>query len=178
MGKAGDLLYFLVWMSMLSLGAAVEEGSAVSTLAWLDFTGLAHAMNGLRSQVDTQALGIGMMNFDAALPPHTLPQWMWTAAMVRDRSLSAVLALLPLLPALQTWLQEQEGQGVGLASRRSGRAPDLFWQLGSLLALAMATQIQSRVVCVDRRCLSICWESLQRRSAVVNFWNRMEIVAS
>ena len=100
MGKAGDLLYFVVWMSMLSLGAAVEEGGAASTLAWLDFTGLAHAMNGLRSQVDTQALGIGMMNFDAALPPHTLPQWMWTTAMVRDRFLSAALALLPLLPAV------------------------------------------------------------------------------
>jgi uncharacterized membrane protein/glutaredoxin len=50
----------------------------------------------------------------------------------------ALLALLPLLPALQTWLQEQEIQGAGLASRRHGRAPDLFWQLGTLLALGMA----------------------------------------
>jgi len=50
----------------------------------------------------------------------------------------ALLALLPLLPALQTWLQDQEARGAGLAARRGGRAPDLFWQLGTLLALAMA----------------------------------------
>lgn len=100
MGKAGDLLYFLVWVGMLSLGAGVEEGSVASGLAWLDFTGMAHALDGLRGHVDTQALGIGMMNFDAALPPHVLPQWLWSGRMVRERLLSAVLALLPLLPAV------------------------------------------------------------------------------
>lgn len=100
MGKAGDLLYFVVWVSMISVGAVVGEGTAVSALALLDFTGLAHAMDGLQTQVGTQALGIGMMPFDAALPPHTLPQWMWSGTVVRERLLSAVLALLPLLPAV------------------------------------------------------------------------------
>lgn len=50
----------------------------------------------------------------------------------------ALLSLLPLLPALQAWLQDQELRGGGVAARRGGRAPDLFWQLGTLLALAMA----------------------------------------
>ncbi|KFI08949.1 hypothetical protein [Massilia sp. BSC265] len=100
MGKAGDLLYFVVWVGMMSLGAVVEEGTAVSSLARLDFTGLAHAIDALRVQAGTQALGIGMMHFDAALPAHTLPQWMWSGTMVRERLLCAVLALLPLLPAV------------------------------------------------------------------------------
>lgn len=100
MGKGGDLLYFIVWMLLLSLGAAVEEGPRVSSLAWLDFTGLANALNGLRSQVATESLGIGMMPFDAALAPVELPQSMWTADMVNARLLSAVLAPLPLLPAM------------------------------------------------------------------------------
>ncbi|MFN3792945.1 hypothetical protein [Massilia sp.] len=102
MGKAGDLLYFVLWMCLLALGAAVEEGAVASRLAWLDFTGLAHAMDGLRSHADTRAFGVGMMNFNPALPPHTLPQWLWTRTMVRERLLSAALALAPLLPAV--WL--------------------------------------------------------------------------
>jgi hypothetical protein len=100
MGKGGDLLYFIVWMLLLSLGAAVDEGSRASSLAWLDFTGLANAMEGLRGQVGTESLGIGMMPFDAALAPVELPRSMWTAEMVRARLLSAALAPLPLLLAV------------------------------------------------------------------------------
>lgn len=100
MGKAGDLLYFLAWMAMLSLGAAVEEGTAVSPLAWLDFTGMAHALASLRSQVGNDAIGIGSMPFDAALPALTLPQWIWSADLQGQRLLGAALALLPLAPAV------------------------------------------------------------------------------
>ena len=100
MGKAGDLLYFLVWMAQMSIGAALEKGGGPAWLTYLDFTGMANAMVGLRSQVDTTALGIGMMNFDATLPAIELQQWLWTGAMATDRLLCAVLALLPLLPAV------------------------------------------------------------------------------
>ncbi|QOY93781.1 hypothetical protein IM543_19925 [Massilia sp. UMI-21] len=100
MGKGGDLLYFVVWMGMLSFGATVEEGGAAASLAWLDFTGTANAIAALRGQVDTRAMGIGSMPFDAALAPYTLPQWLWSGAVVRERLLSAVVALLPLLPAV------------------------------------------------------------------------------
>lgn len=100
MGKAGDLLYFFVWTALLSLGAALGEGTTVSALAWLDFTGMAHALAELRSEVGTDSIGIGSMPFDAALPALTLPQWLWSADKLVQRLLSAALALLPLVPAV------------------------------------------------------------------------------
>jgi hypothetical protein len=100
MGKGGDLLYFMVWMAQLSIGAAVDEGGAASWLPLLDFGGMSHAMLSLRSHVDTASLGIGMMTFKEGLAPVALPQWLWTGAVVRERLLSCVLALLPLLPAV------------------------------------------------------------------------------
>lgn len=99
MGKAGDLLYFFVWVAQLSIGAATAKGGG-GLLALLDFTGLTDAMAGLRSQLDADSLGIGMMTFDAALPAIELQQWLWTGAMINERLLCAVLALLPLLPAV------------------------------------------------------------------------------
>ncbi len=100
MGKGGDLLYFLVWVAQLSIGAAVAEGGAPAWLAWFDFTGMSSAMTGLREHADTASLGIGMMPFQAALAPVELPQWLWTGEAVRGRMLSCVAALLPLLPAV------------------------------------------------------------------------------
>ncbi|MCD2515389.1 hypothetical protein LQ564_03575 [Massilia sp. G4R7] len=99
MGKGGDLLYFCLWMAQLSIGASMAKDGG-GPLALLDFTGLANAMVGLRSQLDTTALGIGMMTFDAALPPIEIKQWLWTGAMARERLLCGLLALLPLLPAV------------------------------------------------------------------------------
>jgi len=100
MGKAGDLLYFVLWMAQLSIGAAVEKGGADPLLALGDFTGMSAALASLRGHADTAALGIGMMPFQAALAPVELPQWMWSAGAVRERLLSGLLALLPLLPAV------------------------------------------------------------------------------
>ncbi len=100
MGKGGDILYFLVWMAQLSIGAAVDEGGAGAWLPLLDFTGMSNAMLSLRSHADTAALGIGMMTYKTALAPVELPQWLWAGAVVRERLLSCVLALLPLLPAV------------------------------------------------------------------------------
>lgn len=100
MGKGGDLLYFLVWIAMLSIGGIIEEAGAPAWLALFDFTGMSNAMVALRSLGDTTALGIGVMPFDAALAPIVLPQWMWSGAMVGRRAASCLLALLPLLPAV------------------------------------------------------------------------------
>lgn len=141
MGKAGDLLYFLVWMLLLSLGAAVEEGTRVSSLAWLDFTGLANAMDGLRAQVATESLGIGMMNFDAALPPHELPQSMWSGEMVRARLLSALLAPLPLLPAVFLFHRfSPDRRGVSRAGKARRRRSPLAVLDGWLRPLARGVQ--------------------------------------
>jgi uncharacterized membrane protein len=50
-----------------------------------------------------------------------------------------LLSILPLIPAIQTWLAARAtAASSGLGSRRSGRNPDLFWQFGFYISLAMA----------------------------------------
>ncbi|MCX5928408.1 MAG: vitamin K epoxide reductase family protein [Synechococcus sp. LacPavin_0920_WC12_MAG_50_7] len=50
-----------------------------------------------------------------------------------------LLCLLPLIPAVQQWLANRAAAASsGLGARRSGRNPDLFWQLGFFISLAMA----------------------------------------
>jgi len=49
-----------------------------------------------------------------------------------------LLSLLPLIPGVQQWLLDRQSSSSTLGARRSGRTPDLFWQLGYLLSLAMA----------------------------------------
>ncbi|NNG22847.1 hypothetical protein [Telluria aromaticivorans] len=100
MGKRGDILYFFVWTAMLSLGGMIEEAGASPALAILDFTGMAQAMEAMRLYLSTDSVGIGAMTFNAALPTHTLPQWLWSGSQVAGRLFSCLLALAPLLPAV------------------------------------------------------------------------------
>ena len=137
MGKGGDLLYFCIWVAQMSVGAAMEKDGG-GVLALFDFTGLAHAIGGLRSQIDTTAFGIGMMTFDAALPPIELKQWLWTGAMVRERLLCALVAVLPLLPAVALFHRfSPDRVKAGKARRR--RSP-LALLNGWLRPLARAAQ--------------------------------------
>lgn len=100
MGKGGDILYFFVWIAMLSLGGIIEETGASRALAVFDFTGMAQAMQATRLHLGTDSVGIGAMDFNAALAPHTLPQWLWNGSQVGARLLACLLALAPLVPAV------------------------------------------------------------------------------
>lgn len=100
MGKGGDILYFLVWIAMLSIGGMIEEAGASPALAILDFTGMAQAMQAMRLHMSLESVGIGAMDFNAALAPHTLPQWLWSGSQVAGRLPACLLALAPLVPAV------------------------------------------------------------------------------
>ncbi len=100
MGKGGDILYFLLWIAMLSLGGMVEEGFAPPAVSIFDFTGMAMAMEALQLHLGTNSVGIGAMTFDAALPARTLPQWLWSGSQIASRLFVSLLALAPLLPAV------------------------------------------------------------------------------
>ena len=100
MGKGGDVLYFFVWIVLLSVGGLVEEAGLPPSVGVIDFTGMAPAMEALRIHLGTDSVGIGAMDFDAALAPVTLAQWLWSGEQVAARLLSCVLALLPLVPAV------------------------------------------------------------------------------
>lgn len=104
MGKAGDLIYFVLWLFLLGLGPQMEQQGAhpdlLSAPALLDVMGLGHAIAGLSAHLDTRGMGIGSTPFDPALPLRELPQWLWNKTIVLGRALSALIALLPAIPAV------------------------------------------------------------------------------
>ncbi|MCY1023847.1 hypothetical protein [Pyxidicoccus sp. MSG2] len=100
MGKRGDILFFILWVALLSLSsqldASAPEGVGIQVL---DFLGVAAGMARLQAILHTSQVSLGMASFDASLPPITLPDLLWTRSALLARTGSAVLALLPLLPA-------------------------------------------------------------------------------
>jgi hypothetical protein len=101
MGKAGDVLYFFLWVAQLMLMTQMETTTAshVSNLMSFDFTGIAMSMVSLQVHLNSKGIGVGASEFNAALAPLLLPRYLWTAHLIGLRGISAVLALLPLLPA-------------------------------------------------------------------------------
>jgi hypothetical protein len=101
MGKRGDVLYFAFYLTQMTVPiVATSEGSGWSPMLLLDFSGLGATVMSLRSVVHTNGFVLGGGEFDPALPALVLPQWLWTVQMGFTRMASALLALLPLLPAL------------------------------------------------------------------------------
>ena len=99
MGKRGDLLYFIVWVGQMAMLPAVTEGPVATTIP-VDFTGMSAVVSALSAHVDIHHMSLGIADFDPALAPLTLPASVWRADIVAVRALGAVLALLPLWPAL------------------------------------------------------------------------------
>ena len=101
MGKAGDVLYCILYC--VQLGAAISATAVAAKVVPLvtvfDFSGIGACMLLIRQAVDSTAISLGGGSFDAALAPITLTGALWTWELVALRCASAVLALLPLLPA-------------------------------------------------------------------------------
>ena len=104
MGKRGDVLYFLLYLTQMVLPVAVsvEGGDGWTPLLLLDFSGLGAAVLMIKETIHSTSFVLGGGTFDAALPPVYLPTWLWSAKMVFTRLGCALLAMLPLLPAF--WL--------------------------------------------------------------------------
>ncbi|NGZ87275.1 hypothetical protein [Duganella aceris] len=102
-GKRGDVLYFVFYVTQMAAPIAVTaQGSGWSPLLLLDFSGLGSIVMSLRAEVHTDSLVLGGGEFDPALIVLVLPQWLWTTRMSITRLGSALVAMLPLLPAI--WL--------------------------------------------------------------------------
>lgn len=101
MGKGGDVLYFLVWVAQLSVGAiSAGERGGWHPLLLVDFSGLGAIIGAIQQVLPSQGLVIGGGTFDPARATRVLPDALWSQTMVWTRLGSALLALLPLLPAL------------------------------------------------------------------------------
>lgn len=99
MGKAGDLLYFVLWMSQIGMMAGVTEGVGPTAIP-VDFTGMSAVIATLSAYGDFRHTSVGIADFDPHLAQVTLPAWAWTARVAGVRCVAAVLALVPLLLAM------------------------------------------------------------------------------
>ena len=101
MGKAGDILYFVVWCAQLGIMIAGTSGSSVvPSFVVFDFSGMATCMLLIKQGVATADVALGGATFNAALAPIHLTTAVWSAKLAGLRLVSGLLALLPLLPAI------------------------------------------------------------------------------
>ena len=124
MGTAGEVLFFFLWVAQLSmLEMADQPGSVIiSPVMLLDFSGLVTTMINFKEVIGTTDLSVGMSSFDATLPAYTLPSMLWSANLIWMRCATALLALLPLLPAV--WLFHRfSPDKVKSSSARKRRTP-------------------------------------------------------
>lgn len=102
MGKTGDVIFFFIWMGQLVLMAKIDGSVAgrIDPAMYFDFIGLATAMANLKAYVDTTYLSLGTASFDPALSAITLPASLWSLKVMTIRAISALLAIMPLVPAI------------------------------------------------------------------------------
>jgi hypothetical protein len=124
MGKAGDVIYFFLWIAQISLMAIMDEsnGTISSPFLLLDFVGLATGMINLKMILLTDNLSLGMSSFDAALPTTTLPNALWSAQIFWLRCATAMIAMLPMLPAIFLFHRYSPDR-VKLSTARKRRSP-------------------------------------------------------
>jgi hypothetical protein len=123
MGKAGDVLYFVAWVMQISLIGDMDKSTLgqLSSLVVFDFTGIATSVFSITSQFSSKAISIGASKFDPSLPVHTLVFY-WPLKLVLFRCATAVLALLPLLPAIFLFHRFSPDK-VKMSSVRKRRSP-------------------------------------------------------
>lgn len=124
MGKAGDVAFFFVWIAQIAVVGALSESQSliVAPLMLLDFSGLAISMIGFEQLLGTTHISVGMSSYNAALPPVTLPSAIWSVQVLWMRIATALLALLPLLPAVFLFHRYSPDK-VTLSSTRKCRSP-------------------------------------------------------
>ncbi len=103
LGKAGDVLYFFVWIGAMMVAVPLTEvglSGAVPVLLLLDFTGIGSSMVTTTAALQSTHIALGGGDFDANLAPVLMQQYIWPAELGVMRMLTALIAMLPLLPAI------------------------------------------------------------------------------
>jgi hypothetical protein len=96
------VLYFLLFVGLIPAGALAMDSvdGRWSPLLLLDVSGVGATVSAFKAAIGTTSLVIGGGDFNPALAPMVLPESLWTASLMWSRVGTALLALLPLLPAL------------------------------------------------------------------------------
>lgn len=124
MGKAGDVLYFILWMFQIGLMATVDGKGIqdITLLLLFDFSGLAANMMTLQNLVHSTQLSVGVSDYNPKLAEITLPHLSWPIEIILIRIGSAFLALVPLLVALRLFHRYSPDR-VKVSSTRVRRSP-------------------------------------------------------
>jgi hypothetical protein len=99
MGKAGDLVFFCVWVAQIALLSTAARGEPSALAA--DMMGMTALITSMAPYLDVHDTMIGIADFDPSQAALTLPPTLWTASLAGMRCISALLSLLPLLLALR-----------------------------------------------------------------------------
>jgi hypothetical protein len=122
MGKRGDILYFMLWVGQTAMLPAVTESQGPPFAIPVDFSGLSAIITALSGYLDIHHMTVGFGVFDARLAPVTLPTWMWSGKLAASRGVTALLACLPLLPAVRVFHRYSPDR-VKPARTRARRSP-------------------------------------------------------
>lgn len=103
-GKAGDVLYFFLWVGQIALISQIEHAhkTGLPFALVLDFSGIASCVASFQQFTSTSEVSIGSSTYDPALAAITLPQMLWSNQLIGMRFLSGLVAILLLLPS--AWL--------------------------------------------------------------------------
>jgi hypothetical protein len=130
-GRAGDVLYFLVWILLMSLpAAAVTQKESLGWLTYFDVTSLGLAISEVARVARTTHFSIGISPFNAALPPVVFPGISWSSDILDSRFAASLLALPLLALALAGFRRFDPSVGRKSAKKSRGkfleRAGDLL----------------------------------------------------
>lgn len=141
-GRVGDIVYFFVWVMLLSIPATTADSTKPGVASSFDVFGMAFIINAAKDQAagDFHAhaeISIGSSRFDPALEPWRFEGVAWTAPVVAARVTSALIVLPALLIA---WLafarfdpaRIKGGAGVARSSVRGKIAAPLRRALDTL----------------------------------------------
>jgi len=101
MGKFGDVAFFFIWVMQLGMmGASSEGANSPSSLMLFDLSGLVAGFVAIQQVVHSTNISVGISEYNKALPAVSLPHIAWSLQMIALRTGAALLAILPLLPAV------------------------------------------------------------------------------
>ncbi len=97
-GRFGDVLYFFLWCSLLSIIIGIGEDAPLTMLqSALDLTGMGFLVAQLTQAFGTSQLSIGASTFDSSLAPIVLEGFQWSDAYLRLYALAPSVLLFAVV---------------------------------------------------------------------------------
>jgi hypothetical protein len=120
-GRVGDVLYFIVWVAMISVIAAGEGQNGVRWPQFTDVLGMRFMVDQVQLSAHAQSLSIVNGNHDVNQVPWAFPGIQWSWMVLASRVVSALPAIPVLLLALAFFVRFDPAwiKG-GVAHTRSG----------------------------------------------------------